>query len=57
MVMKPSSIGYDGQGHGFFNFGRNEDKYYAETMKSLDEFLVDRGLLEGPSPTAIKKNK
>lgn len=46
--------GYDGEPHGFFNFGRKENKAYLKTMLSLDQFLVDHGLLEGPSPKQIK---
>lgn len=45
--------GYEAEGHGFFNFGRNDNLYYSKTMQTLDAFLVDRGLLEGPSPKEI----
>lgn len=44
---------YEGQGHGFFNFGRKDNEYYLKTVKQLDEFLVAYGLLEGPSPDEV----
>lgn len=47
-------VSYEGQTHGFFNFGRNENEFYIATMKKLDSFLVDRGLLEGPTPANIE---
>ena len=45
---------YEGAGHGFFNFGRDENDYYSQTVLALDRFLVDHGLLEGPSPKRLK---
>lgn len=45
--------GYEGEGHGFFNFGRKKNKMYRSTMLKLDRFLVDHGLLEGPSPIEV----
>ena len=32
--------GYEGAGHGFFNYGRNVNKFYPDTMDRLDAFLV-----------------
>lgn len=46
--------GYKDEGHGFFNFGRKENKMYLDTVLKLDRFLVDHGLLEGPSPKDVK---
>lgn len=40
---------YDGQPHGFFNFGRSGNRYYFETMTAADEFLRSLGWLEGPA--------
>ncbi len=37
-------VGYEGQGHGFFNFG-NEKGRYEETVAAMDEFLVSIGWL------------
>ncbi len=38
-------IGYEGQGHGFFNFGRGAGRYYRETLEAADQFLVSLGFL------------
>lgn len=37
---------YEGAGHGFFNFGKSENKYFNDTMEKLDAFLVSLGWLE-----------
>ena len=39
---------YEGQPHGFFNYGRGANKYYGLTTKALDEFLVSLGYLPDP---------
>jgi acetyl esterase/lipase len=39
-------IGYEGQPHGFFNFGRGE--HYQKTLAEMDQFLVGRGYLSKP---------
>ena len=39
---------YEGQKHGFFNYGRNDNKYYTETLIETDRFLASAGLLNGP---------
>jgi arylsulfatase A len=39
-------IGYEGQAHGFFNFGRGDGRYYRETLAAADTFLVSLGYLE-----------
>jgi acetyl esterase len=38
-------IGYDGQGHGFFNYGKSGGRYYRETLAAADAFLVSLGYL------------
>ncbi len=40
-------IGYEGQPHGFFNFGRNENRFAIETLTATDRFLVSLGWLRG----------
>ena len=40
-------VGSEGQTHGFFNYGRNDNKYYLETVRKADEFLVSIGFLKG----------
>jgi len=43
--------GFDGQQHGFFNFGRGDNAMFIETMKQTDKFLASLGWLSG-EPTA-----
>ena len=42
-------IGYEGQSHGFFNYGRADNKYFVETVKKMDAFLASLGYLKGPA--------
>jgi len=44
---------YEGQGHGFFNYGKEGNKYYYETLLETDKFLTSLGWLKGP-PTLPK---
>ena len=39
--------GYDGLGHGFFNFGRGDGKPFPDTMRRADRFLASLGWLTG----------
>jgi len=41
-------VGYEGQKHGFFNYGRGGNKAYIDTVRRMDEFLVSLGYLKGP---------
>jgi len=43
-------IGYDGEGHGFFNYGRGNNTYFVATTKEMDKFLASLGYLKG-TPT------
>ena len=36
---------YPEQGHGFFNHGRNENRYYRDTVAEMDRFLQSIGFL------------
>jgi len=38
-------VGYEGQTHGFFNHGRNDNEHYQKTLDELDKFLVGLGYL------------
>lgn len=40
-------VGFDGQGHGFFNYGRAGGRY-QETLAETDRFLVSLGFLAAP---------
>jgi acetyl esterase/lipase len=44
--------GYEGQTHGFFNFGRGNNEYYQKTVAAMDEFLVTHGYLPAKSKNA-----
>ncbi len=39
---------YEGQPHGFFNYGRGGNKYYLQTLEATDRFLESMGWLKGP---------
>ncbi|MCX6907438.1 MAG: alpha/beta hydrolase [Verrucomicrobia bacterium] len=39
--------GFEDQPHGFFNFGRNENKFFVETVRKMDQFLASLGWLKG----------
>ncbi|HID22306.1 MAG TPA: alpha/beta hydrolase [Planctomycetaceae bacterium] len=41
-------IGYEGEPHGFFNFGRGGNKAFLSTMEHVDRFLASLGYLQGP---------
>jgi acetyl esterase/lipase len=40
-------VGYEGQGHGFFNYGRGDGAMYKATVKAMDEFLAELGYVKG----------
>ena len=44
---------YEGQPHGFFNHGRDGNRWYLETLTAADKFLASLGWLSGP-PTLEK---
>jgi acetyl esterase len=41
-------VPFDGQQHGFFNYGRGDNKYCRETLTQADQFLASLGYLSGP---------
>jgi acetyl esterase len=41
-------VGFAGQGHGFFNYGRAGNQFFRETLKQADRFLESLGYLTGP---------
>jgi acetyl esterase/lipase len=41
-------VTYEGQGHGFFNYGARGGKYYDLTLAEMDKFLVNLGWLAPP---------
>jgi acetyl esterase/lipase len=38
---------FEGQGHGFFNYGRDKHKFFRETMLKADRFLQALGYIKG----------
>lgn len=44
---------YQGEGHGFFNFGRKQNKAYIDTVTLSDQFLASLNWVEG-EPTVQK---
>ena len=39
-------VGYEGEDHGFFNYGRGDGSAYTDTVRRMDEFFVSLGWLE-----------
>jgi len=39
--------GFEGQQHGFFNFGKGDNSMFRETVKQADKFLTSLGWLTG----------
>lgn len=37
---------YDGQGHGFFNFRKDGNRYYDLTIDAMDDFLMSLGWIQ-----------
>ncbi len=46
---------YQGKGHGFFNFGRDGNKAYMDTVTLSDKFLASLGWIEGPPMLQTEK--
>lgn len=46
-------VGFEGQPHGFFNFGRGDNSHYHATLVATDRFLASLGWLQG-EPTLVK---
>jgi acetyl esterase/lipase len=38
---------YEDQPHGFFNFGKSNNKFYVQTVTEMDKFLASLGYLNG----------
>ncbi|MEE9254129.1 MAG: alpha/beta hydrolase [Pseudomonadales bacterium] len=39
-------VPFEGEGHGFFNYGRNENRCFAATMEESERFLEAHGFLK-----------
>ena len=40
-------VTYEGESHGFFNFGRGDNSKFRDTLSRTDQFLVSLGWLAG----------
>ena len=50
-------VSFEGQGHGFFNYGRAGGVAYYKTVLAADEFLTSLGLLKGKPTIAPPPEK
>lgn len=48
---------YEGQGHGFFNYGNEGGKYWYETVLESDKFLASLGWIKGPPTVKMPEAK
>lgn len=46
-------VGYQGESHGFFNFGKKGNGPFIDSVNKMDNFLVSIGYLEAPPETNI----
>jgi hypothetical protein len=40
-------VGYENQGHGFFNYGKGDNSMFRATVTEMDAFLKSLGYLKG----------
>jgi len=53
---KCTLLGYQGEPHGFFNYGKNSNAVFVDTVHKMDEFLVSLGYLKAPPETVVFTN-
>lgn len=53
---KCTLVAYQQEGHGFFNYGKNSNAVFIDTVNKMDEFLVTLGYLKAPPETIISAN-
>jgi acetyl esterase len=46
MGIRCESCLYEGQNHGFFNYGKGDNPYYEKTVAAMDEFLRSLGYIQ-----------
>ena len=49
-------VGYQGEAHGFFNYGKKSNAVFIDTVNKMDQFLVSLGYLEAPPDAIITRN-
>ena len=45
-------VGYEGEVHGFFNYGRRGNKMFTATVEEMDKFFIELGWLKGEPTVA-----
>lgn len=53
---KCTLVAYRGEGHGFFNYGKNSNAIFVDVVHKMDEFLVSLGYLKAPPETVVSTN-
>ena len=53
---KCTLVAYQGEPHGFFNYGKNSNAVFVDTVHKMDEFLVSLGYLKAPPKTVVSTN-
>lgn len=46
-------VGYEGEPHGFFNYGKKNNGAFVDTVNKLDAFFVSLGYLEAPPKNIV----
>jgi acetyl esterase len=49
-------VAYQGEPHGFFNYGKKSNALFVDTVHKMDEFLVSLGYLNAPPETLVISN-
>ncbi len=49
-------VAYQGEGHGFFNYGKSSNAVFVDTVHEMDKFLVSLGYLKAPPETVVSTN-
>lgn len=49
-------VAYEGEPHGFFNYGLKSNALFVDTVHKMDEFFVSLGYLKGPSKSEVYRN-
>jgi acetyl esterase len=53
---KCTLVAYQGEPHGFFNYGNKSNAVFVDTVHKMDEFLVSLGYLTAPPETEVSGN-
>lgn len=46
-------VAYQGEGHSFFNYGKNSNAIFIDTVHKMDKFLVSLGYLKAPPESVV----